>query len=144
MPACCKAVVYTVTRRWLPTSSGTMLWKTAARRTACAATRRSATARRNNRQNIEGTKTMSAADPAASQPRRSRLPYVLTILLTAGATFGIVALLMNMSQRKHEAREHYVQLVELTEETVDPAEWGKNFPRQYDAYRRTVDNERTR
>lgn len=86
---------------------------------------------------------MTAADAPASQPRRSRLPYLLTVLLTAGATFGIVALLMNMSQRKHEAREHYVQLVELTEETVDPAEWGKNFPRQYDGYRRTVDNERT-
>ncbi len=87
---------------------------------------------------------MTAADASASQPRRSRLPYLLTVLLTAGLTVGIVALLMNISERKHEAREHYVQLVELTEETVDPAEWGKNFPRQYDGYRRTVDNERTR
>jgi nitrite reductase (cytochrome c-552) len=34
--------------------------------------------------------------------------------------------------------------VEITEATVDPAEWGKNFPRQYDSYRRTVDTDRTR
>jgi nitrite reductase (cytochrome c-552) len=87
---------------------------------------------------------MTAANDSASQPRRSRMPYLLTVLLTAGLTIGIVALLMNISERKHEAREHYVQLVELTEKTVDPAEWGKNFARQYDGYRRTVDNERTR
>ena len=36
------------------------------------------------------------------------------------------------------------KLVTLTERTTDPAEWGKNFPRQYDSYKRTVDVERTR
>jgi nitrite reductase (cytochrome c-552) len=35
-------------------------------------------------------------------------------------------------------------LTKLTEETVDPKEWGKNFPRQYDSYSRTVDTQRTR
>ena len=35
-------------------------------------------------------------------------------------------------------------MVELTEETEDPAIWGKNFPLQYDDYRRTVDQQRTR
>ncbi len=35
-------------------------------------------------------------------------------------------------------------MVELTDETEDPAVWGKNFPLQYDAYLRTVDQERTR
>ena len=39
---------------------------------------------------------------------------------------------------------YYVKLVDLDEETVDPAVWGKNFPRQYDSYRRTVDTERTK
>ena len=34
--------------------------------------------------------------------------------------------------------------MELTDETVDPAIWGKNFPQQYDAYLRTVDQQRTR
>jgi nitrite reductase (cytochrome c-552) len=34
--------------------------------------------------------------------------------------------------------------VELTDDTEDPAVWGKNFPQQYDAYRRTVDQQRTR
>jgi nitrite reductase (cytochrome c-552) len=34
--------------------------------------------------------------------------------------------------------------VELTDEIDDPAVWGKNFPVQYDSYRRTVDQVRTR
>ncbi len=60
------------------------------------------------------------------------------------STFLITLLLMNVLERKQEARQTHFQLVELSEDTVDPAEWGKNFPRQYDGYRRTVDTERTR
>lgn len=81
------------------------------------------------------------ADPNTA---RSRWPaYLLLMLLTAVVTFGVSALLMNIAERKREAQEHYVKLVELTEETIDPSEWGKNFPRQYDGYLRTVDNERS-
>jgi nitrite reductase (cytochrome c-552) len=35
-------------------------------------------------------------------------------------------------------------VVELTENTEDPAIWGKDFPLQYDDYRRTVDQVRTK
>jgi nitrite reductase (cytochrome c-552) len=72
--------------------------------------------------------------------KASRKWYVVTVILTAIVTYGIVALLMNIRQRKDEAREHYVKLVDLTEDTIDPAEWGKNFPRQYDSYKRTAEN----
>jgi nitrite reductase (cytochrome c-552) len=75
---------------------------------------------------------------------RRRQQYWLTVALTAAATAGVTALLLNIAERKEEARRPYVKLVELTEETTDPAEWGKNFPREYDGYRRTVDTERTR
>ena len=47
-------------------------------------------------------------------------------------------------ERKAEAQKHVFEIVKITEQTVDPAEWGKNYPRQYDTYRRTVDIERTR
>src|SRR6187397_1321245 len=47
-------------------------------------------------------------------------------------------------ERKGEAQNSYFRVVELTDETVDPAVWGKNFPQQYDDYRRTVDQVRTR
>jgi nitrite reductase (cytochrome c-552) len=69
-----------------------------------------------------------------------RLFYLATILVTAAATYGIVALLMNINERKQEAKQHYLKLVELSEDTIDPAEWGKNFPRQYDSYKRTAEN----
>src|SRR5690606_3793748 len=36
------------------------------------------------------------------------------------------------------------RVVDVDDSTVDPAQWGKNYPRQYDSYKRTVDIERTR
>ena len=60
------------------------------------------------------------------------------------ATAAIAALLVNIMERKREAQNSFFRVVELTDETVDPAIWGKNFPLQYDAYLRTVDQQRTR
>jgi nitrite reductase (cytochrome c-552) len=65
-------------------------------------------------------------------------------LLAALAAAGGVALLVNILERKQEARNPFYRVVELTETTEDPAVWGKNFPMQYDGYRRTVDQVRTR
>ncbi|HET9468678.1 MAG TPA: ammonia-forming cytochrome c nitrite reductase subunit c552 [Vicinamibacterales bacterium] len=61
------------------------------------------------------------------------------VLAIAGA-----ALLVNIVQRQQEARNPFYRVVELNDETDDPAVWGKNFPLQYDGYRRTVDQIRTR
>jgi nitrite reductase (cytochrome c-552) len=57
---------------------------------------------------------------------------------------GALVLLMNIFERKQEAKNPFFRVVELTDETTDPAVWGKNFPMQYDDYRRTVDMVRTR
>jgi nitrite reductase (cytochrome c-552) len=57
---------------------------------------------------------------------------------------GALVLLMNIFERKQEAKNPFFHVVELTDETTDPAVWGKNFPMQYDDYRRTVDMVRTR
>jgi nitrite reductase (cytochrome c-552) len=62
----------------------------------------------------------------------------------AVAAAGSAALLVNILERKQEARNPFYRVVELTDETADPAVWGKNFPLQYDDYRRTVDQVRTR
>ncbi|MBK5293480.1 MAG: ammonia-forming cytochrome c nitrite reductase subunit c552, partial [Acidobacteriia bacterium] len=51
---------------------------------------------------------------------------------------------MNITERKQEAQQTFLPLAHITEDTVDPAEWGKTFPRQYDGYKRTVDTERTK
>jgi nitrite reductase (cytochrome c-552) len=64
--------------------------------------------------------------------------------VTAVAAVAIAALLTNIFERKQEARNPFYRVVELTDTTSDPELWGKNFPLQYDAYRRTVDQQRTR
>lgn len=65
-------------------------------------------------------------------------------MAAALAAGGAVALLLNIFERKQEARQSYVRVVPLDETTVDPAVWGKNFPFHYDGYKRTVDQVRTR
>jgi len=65
------------------------------------------------------------------------LPYVAIVLLTAALTAAGVALLLNIRERKEEAKSRYIPVAELTEETVDPAVWGRNFPREYDGYKKT-------
>jgi nitrite reductase (cytochrome c-552) len=70
--------------------------------------------------------------------------FVATALVSAGAAFGIAMLLTTMFHRKVEATNPYVRLVEVTDNTTDPVQWGKNWPRQYDAFQRTVDVTHTR
>src|SRR3712207_6582958 len=84
------------------------------------------------------------ADTPAPSGWRNRILYLVVLLLTAAAAVGITALLMNIRQRQEEGKEHFFRVAELTEDTIDPAVWGQNFPRQYDSYLRTVDTERTR
>ena len=36
-----------------------------------------------------------------------------------------------------EARQPFVRVVEVTEDTMDPAVWGQNWPAQYDSYLKT-------
>ncbi|MEZ0229321.1 MAG: ammonia-forming cytochrome c nitrite reductase subunit c552, partial [Planctomycetota bacterium] len=64
-------------------------------------------------------------------------------MAAVGAAAG-AALLVSIVERKEAARNPFYRVVELTDETEDPAVWGKNFPLQYDGYRRTVDMVRTR
>jgi nitrite reductase (cytochrome c-552) len=67
-----------------------------------------------------------------------------TAAITALAAVGILLLLVNIVERKQEARNPFYRVVELDDTTEDPAIWGKNFPLQYDGYRHTVDQVRTR
>lgn len=75
---------------------------------------------------------------------RSIFLYAITVLLVGGATVGVMLLLQNINERKEEAKQDVFRVVELSEAVTDPAEWGKNYPHQYDSYQRTVDIERTR
>ncbi|MEE4110200.1 MAG: ammonia-forming cytochrome c nitrite reductase subunit c552 [Halieaceae bacterium] len=63
---------------------------------------------------------------------------VLALLVVVAGTAAVTALLVNIFERKSEAKQVYARLVEVTEETTDPAQWGINWPQQYDSYLRTA------
>src|SRR5262245_6162546 len=75
--------------------------------------------------------------------RRRRVFFIIVGVAVLATVVG-VGLLMNIFERKQEARNPFYRVVELTDDTEDPAVWGKNFPLQYDDYKRTVDQVRTR
>jgi nitrite reductase (cytochrome c-552) len=76
-------------------------------------------------------------------PRRRRGLFFAIVGAAVLATVVAVGLLMNIFERKQEARNPFYRVVELTDETDDPAVWGKNFPLQYDDYKKTTDQVRT-
>jgi nitrite reductase (cytochrome c-552) len=88
--------------------------------------------------------TTPAATASDAKPKRKTGRLVLGALLTMLVTVGILALLVNIFERKEEGRDTSFRVVELDDNTEDPAVWGKNFPIQYDLYKRTVDQQRTR
>ncbi len=91
---------------------------------------------------------MTPRDPETRNEARISRRFVILAgvmaLVAALAAFGIAALLVNIFERQQEARNPFMRVVEIDENTTDPAVWGKNFPLQYDLYRRTVDHKRTR
>jgi nitrite reductase (cytochrome c-552) len=89
---------------------------------------------------------MAESRAPAPAPRRGprRIGYLALVAVTAAATIAVLMLLQNIFTRKREAEQVVFKLVDIDETVADPAEWGKNFPRQYDGYRRTVDMNRTR
>ncbi len=79
---------------------------------------------------------------AGSAHSRSKM-FALVAILFALIGFGVSYVLTNIFQHKQEARNPYLRLVEVNEETTDPAQWGMNWPRQYDGYSRTNEVTRT-
>ena len=76
--------------------------------------------------------------------KRHSLRFAGLVALVIVATVLGLALLINIFQRKQEARNPFFRVVELNDDTVDPSVWGKNFPLQYDDYLKTIDQVRTR
>ena len=76
--------------------------------------------------------------------KRYSLRFAGLVALVIIATVLGLALLVNIFQRKQEARNPFFRVVELNDDTVDPSVWGKNFPLQYDDYLKTIDQVRTR
>ncbi|WP_420176576.1 ammonia-forming cytochrome c nitrite reductase subunit c552 [Luteococcus sp. OSA5] len=85
------------------------------------------------------------SNPVTPPEPKRRTKVILGVLVLASllATLVIAALLADVVKKQSEAKEPYFQAVELTDTTVDPAIWGKNFPIQYEMYKKTADMEPT-
>ena len=59
------------------------------------------------------------------------------------ADFLAAGLLTSVFERKQEAKNPYVRLVEVSEDTTDPSAWGVNWAREYDDYKRTSEVTKT-
>jgi nitrite reductase (cytochrome c-552) len=84
------------------------------------------------------------ADETKRTKKRMLLTLAITAVVAAGIALGVTALLVNIFERKTEAQNPFYRVVALDENTTDPVKWGQNFPMQFDGYRRTVDQVRTR
>ena len=76
--------------------------------------------------------------------RKLLMELLVLCLLVAVATAILAGLLANVAQHKAEGKQTYVKIAELTEDTVDPALWGQNFPREYETYKMPSENVRTK
>jgi nitrite reductase (cytochrome c-552) len=74
----------------------------------------------------------------------NRSTIFIAAALASLVAVGGLALFVNIMEKKEEGKNPFFRVVELTDDIDDPAVWGKNFPIQYDSYRRTVDQIRTR
>lgn len=104
---------------------------------------------KNEQEKIEETevkKESAKQTTDAATVGRSRSIKLIAIVaaVTFVVTIAAIALLTNIMERKQEARNPFFRVVELNDDIEDPAVWGKNFPLQYDGYKKTVDQVRTR
>ncbi|HUG13268.1 MAG TPA: ammonia-forming cytochrome c nitrite reductase subunit c552 [Opitutaceae bacterium] len=83
-------------------------------------------------------------NPSTPPQRTSTLKLAAIATAAALVICLVLALLINILERKQEAKNPFFRVVELDDNTVDPEVWGKNFPFQYDDYKKTVDQVRTR
>lgn len=85
-------------------------------------------------------------EPSSRPPRRrfGASALVAAAVVAAVAAVAIAALLTNIFRHKQEALNPFYRVVALNDTIDDPAVWGRNFPLQYDLYRRTVDQKRTK
>jgi nitrite reductase (cytochrome c-552) len=79
---------------------------------------------------------------SSQQPPRSRQWPLLVGAFLVGMLImaGLAALLVNIQQRKAEAVEYPLRVVEIADDELDPAVWGQNFPRQYNTFVKTQED----
>ena len=74
--------------------------------------------------------------------RLSRNTVLLAIIFLATAIViaALAYLLVSIQNRKREADQYPLMVLEIPEGEIDPAVWGRDFPRQYDSFLKTADD----
>lgn len=79
-----------------------------------------------------------------SNSKRRNWRLLLAVVSAAAACIIVAGILVSVFERKQEAQNRYVRVVDLNDQVEDPEIWGKQFPVEYDLYKLTTDMERTR
>lgn len=64
----------------------------------------------------------------------------IAFVIGIGAAFGAAALLISIRQHKIEAAQYPLQILKISKNELDPAVWGRDFPREYDSFMKTSDS----
>jgi len=70
----------------------------------------------------------------APRGRRSAVLVVLAFVVGAVALAVVGAMLVNIFERKQEATETFVQVVDVQDGEMDASVWGQNFPLEYSRF----------
>src|SRR5262249_8161303 len=106
---------------------------------ATSSSARTVTREQATEREVDGAPLREGDGMSLNRPARSRrwLSIVLAFAAVGALTILLLALLTNIFERKQEARQPFVRVVEVTEETADPKPWGQNWPFEYDSYLKT-------
>ena len=69
---------------------------------------------------------------------KTRGAVLAAIAVSAIGSASVTALLTSITEKKSEQKNQYVRTVDVGEDDTDPEKWGKNWPAQYDGYKRTA------
>lgn len=81
---------------------------------------------------------MTTQEPTQKTPSRW---WLIAAFVGGLVIMGLIAaLLVNITTRKAEGEQYPLKIVEIAADELDPAVWGKNFPRHYDSFLKTQDS----
>ena len=77
---------------------------------------------------------------AQSKPSGRNIVWLVAAFVVGALVMaGLAALLVSIQGHKNEAAEYPLRVVQIADNELDPAVWGKNFPREYDSFKKTED-----
>jgi len=72
------------------------------------------------------------------QFKRRQMLWLGGAFILGALVIGVIAfMLLNIQQRKDEALAYPLNVVEISDTELDPAVWGKNYPREYSSWLKT-------